>query len=649
MLTLFVKLQRVSEKLTHHCICKISGTSAPAPFHVTNLQIDTFCQSTLPNRRFACFKFHCINAKSNGRLQKPKLKMNQRSVRVQLIDAHKKSGSWARIVSDYLTAVQRIRELEVRNAQLEKEAGELRVENDSLLSRAEQSQKVLALAGEAEAAQVLAKRLQNDLIIAYKERAEAAEGRASALDQLEVVREINMKQTEEVRASQHQVSTLRNEISGLRTEIQRLSASIDVSAREVESRSEENAQLQLRIAGLETENGDLVNRLIQLKDSELHRMDAASKMCEDIITSAKKQAGEILAAARMEAAKTSVSPVKGQQQVRPQHGLEAVTLTVPSVLIASTPSAHQGGCYGMAYDQTGSLLATCGVDKTVRLWDGVRGGSIAQLRGAHEAVNDVCFTADGKILLGAEDKSAIRLWDVRSRRLLNRALTGHLDKVTGIATSSHTDTNVAYSCAADRMIKVWKLSTGTCERSFKYFSKARRISIVVESGLLVSGHMDGNLRFWDPRSNGFEPVRQVTVHSGREASGVSTPMAGAPSLVASCGKDNTVCVIDVRTFNLLHTLSGPRFKVDCSPWNRPAFAPTASYVSCGSEDGTLHVWDLSEESHLISVLSIPKALLGRHPSDKTPAMVGCAWSPMGSPLVASERGGGVMFWDAAAT
>lgn len=584
-------------------------------------------------------------------MREPRSEMKQPSIRAQLLDAQSKTGSWTRIVSDYWTAVQRIRELEVRNGQLEKEAGELRAENDSLISRVEQSQKVIDLAKEAEAAQALAKRLQDDLIVAYKDRAEAAEGRASALNQLEVVREINIKQTEEVRASQHQISTFRSEINALKKEIQRLNASIDLSARELESRSEETAQLQLRIAGLETENGDLVDRLIQLKDSELHRMDAASKMCEDIITSAKKQAGEILAAARMEAAKAAkVLPAQDQMTVRPAAG-ESPPLTVPSVLIASTPSAHPGGCYGMAFDQTGSLLATCGVDKTVRLWDGVRGGSIAQLRGAHEAVNDVCFTADGRVLLGAEDKSAVRLWDVRSRRLLNRALTGHLDKVTGIATSSHTDTNIAFSCAADRMIKVWNLSTGTCERSFKYFSKARRIAVVAESGLLVSGHMDGNLRFWDPRINKFDPVRQVPVHNGREASGVSSSPPGAPPLVTSCGKDNTVCLIDVRTFAVLHTLNGPRFKVDCSPWNRPAFAPTASHVACGSEDGTLHIWDLSDTSgdvsRPISLLTIPKLLMGRQPSDKMPTMMGCAWGPMGAPLVASERGGGVMFWDAA--
>lgn len=80
------------------------------------------------------------------------------------------------------------------------------------------------------------------------------------------------------------------------------------------------------------------------------------------------------------------------------------------------------------------------------------------MQGSSAGLNDVSFTSDGKFVLGAEDKAsgnasaAIRVWDANSHRL-TVSLVQHRDKVTGIATSP-IDPGEAYSCSADRSIKV---------------------------------------------------------------------------------------------------------------------------------------------------------------------------------------------------
>jgi WD40 repeat protein len=75
------------------------------------------------------------------------------------------------------------------------------------------------------------------------------------------------------------------------------------------------------------------------------------------------------------------------------------------------------------------------------------------LQGSLEGLNDVAFTCDSRTLLGAEDRAAVRLWEVEKGRLRPVALTGHKDKVTGVATSP-THHDVAYTCSSDRTIKV---------------------------------------------------------------------------------------------------------------------------------------------------------------------------------------------------
>jgi len=56
------------------------------------------------------------------------------TMREQLLAARQQTASFEGIVADYMNLMHRIRELEVRNAQLDREAGELRLENDTLLS-----------------------------------------------------------------------------------------------------------------------------------------------------------------------------------------------------------------------------------------------------------------------------------------------------------------------------------------------------------------------------------------------------------------------------------------------------------------------------------------------------------------------------------
>jgi hypothetical protein len=74
-------------------------------------------------------------------------------------------------------------------------------------------------------------------------------------------------------------------------------------------------------------------------------------------------------------------------------------------------------------------------------------------QGAHEGLNAVAFTCDSRLVLGAEDRAAVRVWGVRSGRLAGVALTGHAKRVTGVA-ASPADPAVAATCSADRSIKV---------------------------------------------------------------------------------------------------------------------------------------------------------------------------------------------------
>ena len=232
---------------------------------------------------------------------------------------------------------------------------------------------------------------------------------------------------------------------------------------------------------------------------------------------------------------------------------------------------------------------------------------------------------------------------------------------------SPSDADTIVTAATDRSLKLWQLATGTCTRTFRFPSTARRVTVLPDSGLIVAGYVDGNLRFWDPRTPHPHPVQEVDLHrKGIEICSVVASLGGGT--VVTCGRDSSMCVVDTRAFVLRSRLSAAGFSVAQTPWATPALSPSASHVVAGSEDGSLFLWELngaggnaSSSSAIAGTISnrggggsssgstkaFPRAL--RHPrsaskEQQDAAIVACAWSPAGMPVVTGDRLGGVTFW-----
>ena len=73
-------------------------------------------------------------------------------------------------------------------------------------------------------------------------------------------------------------------------------------------------------------------------------------------------------------------------------------------------AGHVSIVTGVAWHPDGSRLATCGADRTIRIWDTATGTELITLRGHSNLIQRLAFSNDGNTLVSTSDDGTIKLW-----------------------------------------------------------------------------------------------------------------------------------------------------------------------------------------------------------------------------------------------
>lgn len=235
-------------------------------------------------------------------------------------------------------------------------------------------------------------------------------------------------------------------------------------------------------------------------------------------------------------------------------------------------------------------LASCGQDKTVRLWDICTGECKKTLFGHTDAVTCIAPYRGNTFFTGSND-GTVREWDGSTGKCIH-VFEGHTHYVRSLCVLAERDVPVVASGSRDKTIIVWRISSGT---------GPSKVEAVLEGGglfgvsalataehdtMLISGDEDGHIRLWDTRT--WEEIPTSILGHNAAIESIKVLERGQETLLITCGGDgdNSAKVWDLHSGKCIHT-----FKGHCSGvWN-------ADFVCVGKRCGS----GMKAEAQLLTV------------------------------------------------
>jgi len=261
-----------------------------------------------------------------------------------------------------------------------------------------------------------------------------------------------------------------------------------------------------------------------------------------------------------------------------------------------------------------SVIITFFPDKLfLQIWQ-VEQKRVRNILGANQvSVNtSVDFSPDGRFVVSCSNvgcPTGVRIWLMRdgSSSILRDPVC---EKFWAVAVTFSPDGKYVVASDDDGMLRLWNVRTLKLVRRWRaHFESATCVAFTPDGRGLVTGSRDQTLKYWDLGQPGFDGLRVVEVlrfvghtvcpsHLSFVVSLLTSPLqdrirevAVSPDgrWVVTGSVDNTARIWDIADASLKCTLVGHKQGI-----RSVDFSPMDKYVACGGWDGKISVWRYGE-------------------------------------------------------
>ncbi|MDP8223403.1 MAG: protein kinase [Candidatus Lernaella stagnicola] len=251
---------------------------------------------------------------------------------------------------------------------------------------------------------------------------------------------------------------------------------------------------------------------------------------------------------------------------------------------------HTDNVTAVAYSPDGSLLASAGGDKVIRIWHARFHRPIRVLTGHADSVRDVAFFAGGTRLISAGRDGVLIVWNPQTGERLG-TLTGHVGEVRAVAVSPKGD--VAASVGRDKTLRLWNLADGVAVATWDdHQGVVEDVTFSPDGRWLATVGRDKTIRLRDAVTG-----RTVAVLRGHDDEITAAAFTPDSKILATGAWDAKVHLWDVETRRRIGTLEGHTDGV-----RGLAFSADGRRLVTAGWDKTLKLWDVPQRRLIETVV-----------------------------------------------
>ncbi|ESW26941.1 hypothetical protein PHAVU_003G160500 [Phaseolus vulgaris] len=242
-----------------------------------------------------------------------------------------------------------------------------------------------------------------------------------------------------------------------------------------------------------------------------------------------------------------------------------------------TFEGHKGAVWSCCLDTNALRAATASADFSTKVWDALTGDELHSFEHKH-IVRACAFSEDTHLLLTGGVEKILRIYDMNRPDAPPREVDKSPGSVRTVAWL-HSDQTILSSCTDMGGVRLWDVRSGKIVQTLETKSSVTSAE-VSQDGRYITTADGSTVKFWD--ANYYGLVKSYDMPCTVES--VSLEPKFGNKFVAG-GEDMWVHVFDFHTGNEIACNKGHHGPVHCV-----RFSPGGESYASGSEDGTIRIW-----------------------------------------------------------